>query len=429
MLQLDFQTESFALEANNSLNSSGFSPHNKMLIPNVLVDEPGANDQFSVPNQRSELAENINLDFQVEERLFDNMRSSGLSVLLIFADEPSLSEALKSIILDIEEDLDKYHAVDSGRLSAESLDLLGTIDAVETMFYIGDKRHLIAKRNRLKRRLSEWSPPTYLIINCLNAFLASSGRDLDKSLSRRLKKASLNYSNYRNRMVQANLRLVYSVANKFRYLGLPYEDLVQEGNLGLIKAVERFNFAKGFRFSTYAHIVISQSIHLAIDKQGSLVRLPFKALREKASVEKVRQKLEQSLGRTPTINELNEHLPSDLEYKSTHISNAVEPNASSQHLYSTPDDSELIEQCSAIEEDLKTSSLSRSDIVYRVLDQLNEREAYIVRMRFGIGLSKEFTLEEISQTIGLSRERVRQLSHQAIEKLSICYQNNGGLNP
>ena len=368
-----------------------------------------------------------NLDHQVEERLFNHMRTSGLSALLIFADHQSLIEPLKNIILEIEEELHKYHPVDETRTTANDLDLFGAIDALETLIYIADFNKIFSKTNRLKRRLSEWAPPTYLIINSLNKFIKSPSINLvEADLVLKLKKAATVYAHYRNRMTQANLRLVYSVANKYRHLGLPYEDLVQEGNLGLIKAVERFDFSKGFRFSTYAHIVISQSIHLAIDKQASLVRLPFKALREKAVVEKVRQKLEQSLGRTPSIRELNKRLPNELEYKSAHIAAVIVPNASSQQLYLSPDDPELIERYSSREEDLKTSSLSHSDIIYSVLDRLNEREAYIVRMRFGIGLNKEFTLEEISQTIGLSRERVRQVAHQAIEKLS-RYCENGAL--
>jgi len=425
MLQLDFQAEQVKFEANDKLACSFIKSELFSDAPAMNgVELPDSSNNLTSSSKRTE-AKGINLDYQVEERLFDSMRSSGLSALLVFADEPTLIETLKSMVLDIEEDLDKYHAVDEDRSSAADLDLLGAIDALESVLYVNDIRHISSKINRLKRRLSEWAPPTYLIINNLNKFLASSELDLlDKNLVKRLKQSASVYAHYRNRMIQANLRLVYSVANKFRYLGLPYEDLVQEGNLGLLKAVERFNFSKGFRFSTYAHIVISQSIHLAIDKQGSLVRLPFKALREKASVEKVRQKLEQTLGRSPSISELDQHLPNELEYKATHISNAIEPNASSHHLYSSPEESEFIEQCSPHEEDLKTSRLTHSDLVYKVLDQLEEREAYIVRMRYGIGLSKEFTLEEISQTIGLSRERVRQLSHHAIEKLSRSLRND-----
>jgi RNA polymerase sigma factor (sigma-70 family) len=204
-------------------------------------------------------------------------------------------------------------------------------------------------------------------------------------------------------------------------LGLPFEDLVQEGHLGLIKAIERFDIAKGFRFSTYAHIVISQSIHLALDKQLAMVRLPFKALREKASVEKTRQVLEQQLGRAPHIHELVRHLPDELEYKDTHIANMIEPNANSQMLYASPEDAELLAAHPLAEEELLTGSLAHRDLVETMLERLNARESYIVRLRYGIGMGKEFTLEEISMAMGLSRERVRQLAHQAVEKLGRIY--------
>jgi RNA polymerase sigma factor (sigma-70 family) len=407
MLHLDFQANQVGLDKGESLNHLGL--HFDQQTFSSTCDLVSSDDK-SKP---------LKLDFQVEKRLFNGMYSSGLSVLLIFADNPVLLEALKNIILDIEDELHKYHAHDNNCSSASDLDLFGAIDALEMLTYLGENHLILSKKNRLKRRLSEWSPPTYLIINKLNKFLASPSISLvEDSLVLKLKKANTLYTHYRNRVVQANLRLVYSVANKFRYLALAYEDLVQEGNLGLIKAVERFDFSKGFRFSTYAHIVISQSIHLAIDKQGSLVRLPFKALREQAIVEQTRQKLEQSLGRAPCIKELENHLPDELEYKSRHISNAVVPNASSPQIYTIPGDSELLEQASPEEQDVKTSSLHHADIIASAFERLSEREAYIIRMRFGVGLSKEFTLEEISQTIGLSRERVRQLAHQAIAKLS-----------
>jgi RNA polymerase nonessential primary-like sigma factor len=358
-------------------------------------------------------------DLPFEDQCFSAMRKSGISMLLVMSDDPILLDPLKSLILNIEDQILKYNIQDAQFSPAKDIDLLGVIDALETLWYLSDFKNLDAKKNRLKRRLSEWAPSSYLIENAIREYCHSNAASLINKVTKKKLEASLSkYYVLRNRMVQANIRLVHSVANRFRHLGLAYEDLVQEGHLGLIKDVERFDISKGFRFSTYAHIVISQCIHLAIDKQASLVRLPFKALREKATVEAVRQCLEQTLGRSPTIGELEVHLSDDLEYKSIHISNAIEPTANSQQIYSSPDDSELIEEMSPLDQDVKTSSLSHSDFVSRVLSRLDERESYIVRMRFGIGLNKEYTLEEISQTIGLSRERIRQVSHHAIDKLS-----------
>lgn len=417
MLQLDFQTEQFCLGAKEFL----CLPKVKLGMLGPISTHTALSIDATTPNKKIE-SKGINFERQVEKYHFKSMRSGGLSALFVLVDNIDLLDVLKNIILDLEDELYKYHALDDTRLSASDLGVFTAIDALEVVAYLGEREQFFQKKNRLKRRLSEWSPPTYLIINSLNKFLASSNIDrVEVGIVSKLKKAMSLYTHFRNLMIQANLRLVYSVANKFRHIALPYEDLVQEGNLGLIKAVERFDYSKGFRFSTYAHIVISQSIHLAIDKQSSLVRLPFKALREKAAVDKVRQNLEQALGRVPTIKELEQHLPDDLEYKAAHISRAVVPNANSQQIYATPEDSELIEQNSPQEEDTITSSLSHADIIDRALDRLSEREAYIVRMRFGVGLSKEFTLEEISQALDLSRERVRQLAHNSIAKLSRAF--------
>jgi RNA polymerase sigma factor (sigma-70 family) len=359
---------------------------------------------------------------QLEKRLFANMRTSGFSLLVQLVDSMQGVELLKNLVVDVEEELLKYHTQDMPRPDLVTLDIPGAIDALETVTFVGDLRQVHLKRQRLKRRLAEWSPASYLVVNAVARIIEARDNGVsDPALLQKLKRTIGQYHLHRNRMAQANMRLVYSVANRFRHLGLPFEDLVQEGHLGLIKAIERFDISKGFRFSTYAHIVISQSIHLALDKQMGLVRLPFKALREKASVEKIRQSLEQSLGRVPHSHELNLHLPDNLEYKATHIAHLVEPSANSQHLYSMPDDAELLAGCSVSEQDQLTASLKHADMVEYMLGRLNERESYIVRMRYGIGLGKEFTLEEISMAMGLSRERVRQLANHAVEKLGRIY--------
>ena len=377
--------------------------------------------ELSVANGYLAKERNESASWHFEKQIFADMRSSGFSLLLQLVETENGLELLKTLVQEIEYELLKYHAQESTAEGLRKPDIQGAIDALETVSFVREMRQVHVKKQRLKRRLAEWAPPAYLVVNVLSRLLDSDRLVTDSALEGKLKKTVAQYHLHRNRMAQANLRLVYSVAQRFRHLGMAFEDLVQEGHLGLIKAIERFDISKGFRFSTYAHIVISQSIHLALDKQLGLVRLPFKALREKASVEKVRQSLEQSLGRTPHIHELEQHLPENLEYKSTHIANLIEPNANTQQLYSMPDDAELLAGMSPAEQDKHTSTLTHSQLISVMLDRLNERESYIVRMRYGIGLGKEFTLEEISQTMGLSRERVRQLANQAVEKLGRIY--------
>lgn len=372
------------------------------------------------------------LDFPFEQNCFIGMRRCGLAILLILAEEYPLLELLKSVILSVEDQINRYATDDFNSPTSEDLDLFGLIDTQETLFYLGDYRQYEQRKNKLKRRLAEWAPSTYLIQSALehslnsdaspalNYYFPLTGHSLvfDKKFHTTIQSKLSEYIRLRNRMVQANIRLVYSVANRFRFLGIAFEDLVQEGHLGLIKAVERFEINKGYRFSTYAHIVISQAIHLAIDKQSSMVRLPFKALREKATVEKTRQTLEQSFGREVTQRELAEILPDSLEYKSLHISRIVKPTADSHMRYAQPENIEHYESLDVEEETMNLHSLSHRDLIERSLTRLSDREAQIVRMRYGVGLSKEYTLEEISLSIGLSRERVRQLAHLAVEKLS-----------
>ena len=412
MLQMNLQRSDEKLLSLDLVSAQGTLPD--------LVAQDHEQAECSLFKTRTETP-----SLHLEKRLFANMRSAGLSMLLQLLESAEGIDILKTLVLDVEAEVAKHHSQEKSatqeaqQFSLEDLDILGAIDTLETVAYVGDLRQVHLKKQRLKRRLSEWSPAAYLVVNVLKKVLDTG--DLDTRLRHRLIKTMQRYYQQRNRMAQANMRLVYSVANRFRHLGLPFEDLVQEGHLGLIKAIERFDISKGFRFSTYAHIVISQSIHLGLDKQVSLVRLPFKALREKASVEKVRQTLEQSLGRSPHIHELEAHLPDQLEYKPTHIASLIEPNASTHHLYSMPEDAELHAALSAVEQEQLTFRSKHNELIEQMLKRLDARESYIVRMRFGIGLAKEFTLEEISQTIGLSRERVRQLANHAVEKLGRIY--------
>lgn len=358
-----------------------------------------------------------------EQRAYQNMRSSSLSQLaLLTADSHSL-ELLKDIVELTEEEAKRYSQTIDTERTAAALDLLGLIDALETVYYLQESQDFRQRQQRLKRRLAEWSAPHHMIVSAVSQSLRSGqGRTLSRSsvhykVFDALKASQQQYRAQRNKLTNANLRLVYSVAFRFRFLGLPHEDLVQEGSLGLMKAIERYEPAKGFLFSTYAYRVISQSIHNALDKQTHLVRKPFRQLREKALVDKARMTLEQQLARPLRGHELEKCLPASLEYTQAHIVANVAPSADTQDLYTSsvnPEDHQALESNA---QDFATHLLTHKAILEHALQRLDKRTQTILRMRYGFGTSKSYTLKEISETLSLSGERVRQISQKAIAKL------------
>lgn len=224
----------------------------------------------------------------------------------------------------------------------------------------------------------------------------------------------------KNTLIEHNLRLVVSIANRYRGAGLPFIDLIQEGNLGLIKAAEKFDVEKGFKFSTFATWWIRQYISRAISDQSRTIRLPAHIMELIQKIKKESVSLSNSLGREPTEQELAEVLNIEVEK----IQTAMDLNNSISSLDVpvdeeeettigdlTPDEGIELPGEALIEE-------ANRKIIDEVFASLNEREAEIVKMRFGLGeYSRCQTLEEIGEHFELSRERIRQLETKALRKL------------
>jgi RNA polymerase primary sigma factor len=223
----------------------------------------------------------------------------------------------------------------------------------------------------------------------------------------------------REHLIKANTRLVVSIAKKYMCRGVPFLDLIQEGNLGLMKAVEKFDYRRGFRFSTYATWWIRQTITRAIADQGRTIRVPVHMSDRIRRLYRVVRELEQEHGRKPTVEEIAEVMELDPRKVQWMLRVSWQP-LSLEHPVGEDDDSEL---GNFIENDaLPTPSQSvhdklLQDKVEELLATLTPREARILRLRFGLQNGRSYTLEEVGQKFGLTRERIRQIEGRALRRL------------
>lgn len=263
---------------------------------------------------------------------------------------------------------------------------------------------------------------TSIVLDGVKAYLKSIGNhprlsfDQEKELS---VKALAGDRDAVNTLVECNLLLVVSVAKKYYGCGLPLLDLIQEGNLGLIKAAEKYDGSRGFRFSTYATYWIRQAISRALGDQSRTIRIPANMVELLSKVKKATAELTQKLGRAPSDKEIAAHMDIELDKVQT-----VMDLAQATTSLDTPVDDEgetcmgdLIADHGAENPMANIIREANSQIIAAVFDTLGSREAEILKMRFGIDADKAMTLEEVGQHYGLSKERIRQIENKAIRKL------------
>ncbi|MCA9465140.1 MAG: sigma-70 family RNA polymerase sigma factor, partial [Nitrospira sp.] len=239
-----------------------------------------------------------------------------------------------------------------------------------------------------------------------------------ESIIRTIQKARVEIEQPKDELVQRNLRLVVDVAKRYLGRGLGFLDLVQEGNIGLMKAAERFEYTRGFKFSTYATWWIRQGITRAVADQSRTIRVPVHTNEASTKIAKTSQRLAQQLDREPSLAEIGRELDMTPERVQETIESFLDPiSLDAPSADGETELGELIPDVDGQSPDEEVMRKSNAQWLEQILQVLTPREREVVQLRFGIGVDESWTLEQVGRSMNVTRERIRQIEVVALKKL------------
>ncbi len=262
---------------------------------------------------------------------------------------------------------------------------------------------------RRKKQMSEWA---------LRRETGMSSKNL-AALLKEMRKTYHDLNCKRNEFVEANLRLVVKIANRYRNQALSVADLIQEGNLGLIRAVEKFDWRRGFKFSSYATWWIHQAIIRALAEKSKLIKLPVYLVDRIRRLDRLSRELTKELEKEPNVFELADGLGADEDEVTNLIRISKEPVSFESNLrdFDEINLGDVIEDFTVERADETTARIDLYNRMEQALKTLTPREEQVIRLRYGLGHDQDHTLEEIGNLFGVSRERVRQIEQKGLRKL------------
>jgi RNA polymerase primary sigma factor len=334
-------------------------------------------------------------------------------------------------------DIDSFLGVEDVRVLLDSSEQTGRIRAAELAELVEAHELAPLEVEALLRELDtraievvdELPPPEPLPVqplesttDALQLFLREAGRHQlltaagEVELAKRIERGDMEA---KQQMIQANLRLVVSIAKNYRNQGLPFLDLIQEGTLGLIRAVEKFDWRRGFKFSTYATWWIRQAVARALADKARTIRMPVHIVERLQKMNRAERTLWTQLGREPTLEEIAEEAAISFQ-QALEVRAAARASTSLDAPVGDTDDA-VLGDFVAGEEPLPEEAVElhlRSEALRHALASLPERERDVIELRYGIGGRDPMTLEEIGRRLGLTRERVRQIELESLRRLA-----------